>query len=223
MAIARFKDLCVDAVDPARLGQFYAAVLGRTWEADDEGEGVLRGQAPQHTIWINRVAEGKTVKHRVHLDVYVRDLADLTALGATVLVPQDGDRTWTLMADPEGGEFDAFLRAELPAERLHGLEVDCADAEAQAGWWGEVYGVEVTRYDGWLALEGVPGMPADAMDFADVPEPKTVKNRIHWDVTVPDVAPLVAAGATVLRKPDDEVRWHVLADPEGNEFCAFTQ
>ena len=223
MAIARFKDLCVDAVDPARLGQFYAAVLGRTWEADDEGEGVLRGPAPQHTIWINRVAEGKTVKHRVHLDVYVRDLADLTALGATVLVPQDGDRTWTLMADPEGGEFDAFLRAELPAERLHGLEVDCADAEAQAGWWGEVYGVEVTRYDGWLALEGVPGMPADAMDFADVPEPKTVKNRIHWDVTVPDVAPLVAAGATVLRKPDDEVRWHVLADPEGNEFCAFTQ
>lgn len=159
----------------------------------------------------------------MHLDVYARDLADLTALGATVLVPQDGDRTWTLMADPEGGEFDAFLRAELPAERLHGLEVDCADAEAQASWWGEVYGVEVTRYDGWLAIEGVPGMPVDSMDFADVPEPKTVKNRIHWDVTVPDVAPLVAAGATVLRKPDDEVRWYVLADPEGNEFCAFTQ
>jgi hypothetical protein len=66
-------------------------------------------------------------------------------------------------------------------------------------------------------------MPADSMDFADVPEPKTVKNRIHWDVTVPDMAPLVAAGATVLRKPDDEVRWYVLADPEGNEFCAFTQ
>jgi hypothetical protein len=127
------------------------------------------------------------------------------------------------MADPEGGEFDAFLRAELPAERLHGLEVDCADAEAQASWWGEVYGVEVTRYDGWLALEGVPGMPIDAMDFATVPEPKRVKNRIHWDVTVPDLAPLVAAGATVLRKPDDEVRWYVLADPEGNEFCAFTR
>ena len=101
--------------------------------------------------------------------------------------------------------------------------MDCSDAEAQAGWWGEVYGVQVTRYDGWLALEGVPGMPIDAMDFADVPEPKRVKNRIHWDVTVPDVAPLVAAGATVLRKPDDEVRWYVLADPEGNEFCAFTR
>jgi Glyoxalase-like domain len=223
MAIARFKDLCLDAVDPARPGPFYAAVLGRTWEADDEGAGVLRGPTPQHTIWINRVAEEKTVKHRVHLDVYARDLADLTALGATVLVPQHEGQAWTLMADPEGGEFDAFLRAELPAERLHGLEVDCADAEAQASWWGGVYGVEVTRYDGWLALAGVPGMPIDAMDFADVPEPKRVKNRIHWDVTVPGVAPLVAAGATVLRKPDDEVRWYVLADPEGNEFCAFTR
>jgi len=56
-----------------------------------------------------------------------------------------------------------------------------------------------------------------------VPEPKTVKNRIHWDVTIPAVAPLVAAGATVLHQPDGDVRWHVLADPEGNEFCVFTE
>ncbi len=223
MAIARFKDLCLDAVDPARLGRFYAAVLGRDWEADDDGEGVLRGPTPQHTIWINQVAEEKTVKQRVHLDVYTRDLADLTALGATVLEPPHGDRTWTIMADPEGGEFDAFLRAELPAERLHGLEVDCADAGAQAAWWGQVYGVEVTRNNGWSTLEGVPGMPIATMDFETVPEPKRVKNRIHWDVTVPEVAPLVTAGATVLREPDGEVRWYVLADPEGNEFCAFTQ
>jgi hypothetical protein len=40
---------------------------------------------------------------------------------------------------------------------------------------------------------------------------------------VSDLAPLVEAGATVLREPDDEIYWHVLADPEGNEFCAFTQ
>ena len=30
-----------------------------------------------------------------------------------------------------------------------------------------------------------------------------------------------ARGATVLRGPDDEIRWWVTADPEGNEFCAF--
>ena len=56
-----------------------------------------------------------------------------------------------------------------------------------------------------------------------MPEPKTVKNRVHLDVTTHDVVALVAAGAVVLREPDDEVRWHVLADPDGNEFCAFVE
>jgi glyoxalase superfamily protein len=219
MAIARFKDLCLDAGDPARLGAFWAAVLGRTWEAKDDGDGLLRGPTPQHTIWFSRVPEPKTVKHRVHLDIYTRELADLEALGATILEPQ---RAWTVMADPEGGEFCAFLRPELPAERLHGLVVDSADPHAQARWWGGVYGVGVTDNDSYATLEGVPGMPIATMDFVPVPEPKTVKNRVHWDVSVAGVAPLVEAGATVLREPDDDIGWHVLADPEGNEFCAFT-
>ena len=222
MAIARFKDLCLDAVDPARLGAFWAAALGRTWEAQDDGDGRLTGPAPQHTIWVNRVPEAKAVKHRVHLDIYARDLAGLEMLGAAVVEPQHGTRTWTVMADPEGGESCAFLRPEVPAERLHGLVVDSADPAAQARWWGEVYGVGVTENDGWFTLQGVPGMPILTMDFVPVPEPKTRKNRIHWDVTVPAVAPLVGAGATVLREPGGDIRWHVLADPEGNEFCAFT-
>jgi hypothetical protein len=54
-----------------------------------------------------------------------------------------------------------------------------------------------------------------------VPEPKTVKNRIHWDVSVAELQPLLGAGATLLRAQDGEIGWHVLADPEGNEFCAF--
>ena len=32
---------------------------------------------------------------------------------------------------------------------------------------------------------------------------------------------IVDAGATVLREPDDDISWWILADPEGNEFCAF--
>jgi hypothetical protein len=220
MAIARFKDLCLDANDPARLGEFWAAALGLDWDARDEA---LTGRTPQHRIWVNEVPEPKTVKHRVHFDIYARDLAGLEALGATVVEPAHGDRGWTVMADPEGGEFDAFPRAELPADRLHGLAVDCADAEAAARWWGGVYGVGVIANDGWFTLEGVPGMPILTMDFAAVPEPKTVKNRIHWDVSVPAVTPLVEAGAALLREPDDEIYWYVLADPEGNEFCAFTE
>ena len=54
-----------------------------------------------------------------------------------------------------------------------------------------------------------------------VPEPKTVKNRIHWDVPG-ERAELVGAGARLLRARGDDIAWDVLADPEGNEFCVFT-
>lgn len=54
----------------------------------------------------------------------------------------------------------------------------------------------------------------------EVPEPKTVKNRIHVDVRLRDQAhldELLQLGVTVLSEHD---RRRVLADPEGNEFCA---
>ena len=38
-----------------------------------------------------------------------------------------------------------------------------------------------------------------------------------------DTEYLVAAGARLLRRRDDEIGWDVLADPEGNEFCVFTR
>ena len=91
-----------------------------------------------------------------------------------------------------------------------------ADPQAQARWWAGVYGTGVTGNDGWFTLEEMPGMPILTMDFVAVPEPKTVKSRIHWDVTVPSVTPLAGAGA------GGDIGWHVLANPEGNEFCAFT-
>jgi hypothetical protein len=224
MALARFKDLSMDAGDPARLGGFWARVLGLSWQAQDDGDGLLRGPTPQHTIWINRVAEPKTVKHRVHLDIYAQRLADLEALGSAIVLPEGDDRRWTVMADPEGGEYCAFLRAELPDDRLHGLVVDSADPAAQAEWWGRVYGAAVVHDPrGHSTVEKVPGMPILTMDFVPVPEPKTVKNRIHWDVTVTGVQPLIDAGAALLRAPDEDIGWHVLADLEGNEFCAFTE
>jgi Glyoxalase-like domain len=68
MAMAQFKDLCLDASDPARPGAFWAAVPGRAREAKN-GEGLLTGRTPQHTIWVNRVPGAKIVRHRVHMDI----------------------------------------------------------------------------------------------------------------------------------------------------------
>ena len=222
MALAQFKDLCLDAGEAAKLGRFWGAVLGLSYHPQDGGDGWLTGRTPEHTIWINQVPEAKAVKNRVHLDVYAERLDDLTALGSAIAEPADGDRHWTVMTDPEGGEYCAFLRAELPADRLHGLVVDSADPAAQARWWGEVYGAPVEHNPGgWSTVSKVPGMPILTMDFTSVPEPRTVKNRVHWDVTVPDLGALIRHGATVLAPPGEQANWHVMADPEGNEFCAF--
>ena len=51
-----------------------------------------------------------------------------------------------------------------------------------------------------------------------MPEPKTVKNRIHVDVLTADLESLVSAGATVVRPRDDEIRWTVLTDPEATSL-----
>jgi hypothetical protein len=64
--------------------------------------------------------------------------------------------------------------------------------------------------------------------FQDVPEPKTVKNRLHLDVHAQAggrdalVARLEALGAARVRECDQGPagHWWVLRDPEGNEFCA---
>jgi hypothetical protein len=180
------------------------------------------GATSGHTIWICKVPETKTVKQRVHLDIYTRSLADLEAIGSTVVEPQREGWGWTVMADSEGGEYCAFVRDELPAERLHGLVVDCADPDSIADWWAGVYGADVVHdVRGFATVEHVPAMPILTMDFVPVAEPKTVKNRIHWDVIAADIAGLEAIGATILRPKDDEIDWTVMADPDGNEFCVF--
>jgi hypothetical protein len=143
----------------------------------------------------------------------------------------DGERHWWVLADPEGNvfcamppappEWNAAVEVPTPFE----LVVDCADPAGLAGWWAARFGVEVGSREGrperWLT--GVPDYPFYAWVFAPVPEPKTVKNRMHWDVALAaaDPSTLVDAGATVLREPDDDISWWILADPEGNEFCAF--
>jgi catechol 2,3-dioxygenase-like lactoylglutathione lyase family enzyme len=226
MAIARYKDLCIDSSDSEALGRFWAAALGLRFEPDG-GAGALTGDASEQRVWMNVVPEAKTVKHRVHIDVHVASVDTLVQLGAQVLEPaEEYGRPWTVMADPEGGEFCAFVRApnELPSYRMHELVIDCAEPQAVARWWADVLGAKLDgRADkDWWWLEDMPGLPYGGWDFVPVPEPKTVKNRIHWDVTVDSVDDLVAAGATVLRPPAPDGEWHIMADPEGNEFCAFT-
>ena len=229
MALARWKDLCIDAGDAGRLAEFWGAVLGLEVEHQDDGDARLRGSRPEDTIWVNAVPEPKAVKHRVHLDLEAALIDPIVDLGATVLLPaSDSGFPWTVMADPEGGEFCVFLRdghrTDPPATRYE-LVVDVDDGPASerlAGWWAEVLGGR--REDdgrGFWWVADVPGLPFETIDMIPVPEGKIVKNRIHWDITCDDLPGLLDRGATVLATPTDATPWHVCADPAGNEFCVF--
>ncbi len=104
--------------------------------------------------------------------------------------------------------------------------LDCADAERVAAFWCEVLGWEVLdRGDGEVEI-GEPG-GTFRLVFLPVPEPKTIKNRVHLDVHANDgdqaaeVDRLIRLGATHVDVGQRDVDWIVLADPEGNEFCVL--
>jgi hypothetical protein len=107
------------------------------------------------------------------------------------------------------------------------IVIDCADPIPLARFWSQVLGYRIGMEgeDGDEARLDPPGDPFRVW-LVRVPEPKTVKNRVHIDVNLEpgmDLEQLVQLGAKVLHPfgsiPD--ASWAVLADPEGNEFCAF--
>jgi hypothetical protein len=104
--------------------------------------------------------------------------------------------------------------------------VDCADPVTLGRWWAAalewvVVNQDPEEFEIRPAPEQVPGLL-----FARVPEPKTVKNRLHLDFRpddqVAEVARLEALGATRADIGQGEQSWIVLRDPEGNEFCVLS-
>jgi hypothetical protein len=222
-----YKDLCIDANRPDLVGPFWAALLGQEAVRQDDGDYRLEGVPKERTVWINTVPEPMTGKNRVHLDV--RLPADDTVVpGASVVRERDDEIGWRVLADPDGLVFCAFgphpRYPEAPGGPFE-LVVDATDPLAIATWWAERTGATVHQDEGkpWVWLEGAAGFPFMFWVFGPVPEPKTAKNRVHWDVRLVDasVADLLEKGATLVRAKDDTIGWSVLADPEGNEFCAF--
>ena len=225
MSLVTFKDLCIDVNASRPASEFWARTLGLelTGFADAPDEFKLVGPTKQHTVWPNVVPEPHEVKNRVHIDVFAASLEPFDGLR---VIHEPGKFRWTTFADPEDNEFCVFVVDDVPDYRLKAVAVDSAGPQAMAAWWHGVLGGTVESADDWHSLADIPGVPFEGFDFGPVPEAKTVKNRVHWDVKLNDgigLDELEGAGATVLRKPDDEIRWTIMADPEGNEFCVFAE
>ncbi len=109
---ATLTEVIVDAADPGRLADFWAAVLG--WRRMGTYDGVVEIASPdgrRPTLVFVPVADPKTGKNRVHIDVnptgceQEEELARLRALGAVEVDVGQGEQDWVVLADPEGNEF----------------------------------------------------------------------------------------------------------------------
>jgi hypothetical protein len=116
---ARFKDLCLDAGDHHALADWWCTAMGyvRMDVHNPPDDGWVRphewpvpiidpdGHGPQ--IWVIPVPETKTIKNRMHLDVF-GNADELVELGATVARRRDDEIEWDVLLDPEGNEFCVF-------------------------------------------------------------------------------------------------------------------
>jgi len=115
---------------------------------------------------------------------------------------------------------------------LRDIVFDCADQRAVARFWAEVLGYRLRP----VADDAPPDEPLVILPpagtgmriwFARVPERKVAKNRVHIDINLPDdremdrLARLGARPLREIRGEDGTLWWTIMADIEGNEFCAF--
>jgi hypothetical protein len=110
--------------------------------------------------------------------------------------------------------------------RLHHIVVEAHDLPSLARFWTQAPGWKVLpRRENEIVIGTGENAPA-GMCFMPVTDSKTVKNRVHLDLTSSaadrdqETGRLLALGArrTGIGQAGAE-SWTVLADPEGNEFC----
>ncbi|MBT2453073.1 VOC family protein [Streptomyces sp. ISL-43] len=112
---------------------------------------------------------------------------------------------------------------------VQNVAVDCVDAYELARFWSEALGCPLHPESKPGDVETEVTLPeGPQLYFNQVPEPKTIKNRIHLCLRPEtsreeEVERLLNLGATLVadRREPDGAGWAVLADPEGNEFCVL--
>jgi predicted enzyme related to lactoylglutathione lyase len=106
---------------------------------------------------------------------------------------------------------------------VYGLSIDAADAAKLARFWAGALGREVTPGATTESATLNPDGTSPRLIFHQVPEPKSVKNRLHLDLISStfdaETERLAALGASRIRDiTQGSARWTTFADPEGNEF-----
>lgn len=120
-------------------------------------------------------------------------------------------------------------RGGMPS-RVAVIAIDAIQPRVVADFWCAVLNWHVVDEDTDIVSIGPLDGSSPSIDVIAVPEGKTVKNRLHFDLradgvsTAEELERLLALGARrtdVGQGPD--VSWVVLSDPEGNEFCLLSR
>jgi predicted enzyme related to lactoylglutathione lyase len=107
-----------------------------------------------------------------------------------------------------------------------GLVLDCSDPQRLAEFWAPALDYVNLGDAGNYVVLFPNGRPGPKLLLQGVPEPKTIKNRMHLDIETADIETeatrLEGLGARRVR--DDQLHehgtnWILMTDPEGNEFC----
>lgn len=228
----RLENLDVDARDPRRLADFWAAALGAEPLTDNEAGVEVRLPLTGGRfldLCFERVPDPSPAKSRVHPDltggVRQQEVVErLLGLGASPADIGQQDVPWVVLADPEGNAF--CVMDEREAYRgtgvLTSLVLEGTEPHRDADFWAVA--------TGWERVAGVaeaslrhPSGTGPLLEFLTESGPKRGKNRMHLDVRPgPDDGPvtsrLLALGAAVVAD-DPELPWTVYTDPSGNEFC----
>jgi predicted enzyme related to lactoylglutathione lyase len=109
---------------------------------------------------------------------------------------------------------------------LHHIVIDAHDLPGLARFWAQVLGWRILSERAREVVVGPDPSAPVGLCFMPAGEGKTVKNRLHLDLTTvagdrdAEIARILALGAhpVDVGQTGDE-SWTVLADPEGNEFC----
>ena len=235
----RLVALCIDALDPVRLGRFWSDLLD--WEMTDDatsGTVLLPNDDTEFEISFIPTQTPKAGPNQMHFDLTSTSLenqqetvARALELGAHHLdVGQGPDAEHVVLADPEDNEFCVI-------EPGNTFLADCGFIGALASEGSQACGYFWSKALGWplvwdqdqeTAIRSPSGGPKITWGGPPL-TPKSGKYRMHFDVAPPDredqlaeVDRLISLGASHIDIGQGEVSWVVLTDPDGHEFCVLT-
>lgn len=225
--------MVVEAVVPEQLCRFWSAVLHQLQAA--VGSEVAVNLCDDVRLVFVPTESAKSSKNRLHLDLASTSVAHQTAIveracsfGAQQVDIGQGAVPWVVLADPQGNEFCVLEPRDeyMGIGAVAAVVIDTLNPVDLARFWSSLTGLPITRAH--LEYASLRRRNGFWLEFVRVPEPKSMKNRLHLHLAT---GPSVDLLHEVDRLVDGAARSGVntcqlnvapsteLLDPERNEFC----